>query len=156
MSKFDANMGGTEIYEPIASIFKQEADPTLPRHIYLLTDGAVGNTKQIVDLIRENRANSRVHTFGIGSGASTELIKEGAKAGLGHFSFIYDMNEIEKKVMESLQKDFLEYLSIESGEILDETGNKIMDLPPNLSFATGDKFHLLELLPADLPDSRSL
>ena len=53
-----------------------------------------------------------MHTFGIGAGASTELVKECAVAGLGHYSFIDNPEDIEKKVIESLQKDFLEYLTI--------------------------------------------
>jgi hypothetical protein len=87
-------MGGTEIFQPIQEIFKFAGEPGLPRHLYLLTDGGVSNTQEIVNLIRINRGTTRVHTFGIGSGASTELVKDCAKAGLGHFSFIYDLNEI--------------------------------------------------------------
>lgn len=44
VSEFDADMGGTEIFEPIQDILKQAQDASLPRHLYLLTDGAVGNT----------------------------------------------------------------------------------------------------------------
>ena len=44
VSTFDADLGGTEIYEPLQDLLKQPADPLLPRHIYLLTDGAVSNT----------------------------------------------------------------------------------------------------------------
>jgi hypothetical protein len=38
-------MGGTEIYEPVNEIFILPSDPKLPRHLYLLTDGAVANTR---------------------------------------------------------------------------------------------------------------
>ena len=60
-----------------------------------------------------------MHTFGIGSGASTELIKDCAKAGQGHYSFIYKLEEIETKVIESLQKDYFDYLSIKNAAVLD-------------------------------------
>ena len=119
VSEFDANMGGTEIFDPIQDILKQAPDASLPRHLYLLTDGAVGNTQQIVELIRKNRDQCKVHTFGIGSGASTELIKDCAKAGQGHYSFIYKLEEIETKVIESLQKDYFDYLSIKNAAVLD-------------------------------------
>jgi len=49
---------------------------------------------------------------------STELIKECAFAGQGHYSFIYNPEDIEKRVMEALQKDFLEYLIIEEAAFL--------------------------------------
>ena len=67
--------------------------------VYLLTDGEVGNTQSIIDLIRSNRVNMKVHSFGIGDGVSTELIKKSAQAGGGHFYFILDPNDIEKKVV---------------------------------------------------------
>jgi len=35
-----------------------------------LTDGEVDNTEKVIDLVRKNIKYSRVHTIGIGSGAS--------------------------------------------------------------------------------------
>ena len=46
-----------------------------------MTNGAVSNTNQIVKLIRENCKETYFHTFGIGSGVSTELVKNSAIAG---------------------------------------------------------------------------
>lgn len=150
LSKFDANMGGTEIYEPVNEIFTLPSDPKLPRHLYLLTDGAVANTRQLVDLIRANRDNCRVHTFGIGSGASSELIKDCAFAGQGHYSFIYKLEEIELRVMEALQKDFLEYLSIQEASFLSENNEVIKVLPKDdFQLAHGIKFFHCELLFGD-------
>jgi hypothetical protein len=42
---FDAIMGGTEILAPLQDIYADPMDLDLPRQIYLLTDGAVNNTK---------------------------------------------------------------------------------------------------------------
>jgi von Willebrand factor A domain-containing protein 5 len=44
VSKFDADLGGTEILKPMDDVLKALPDPDLPRHVYLLTDGAVSNT----------------------------------------------------------------------------------------------------------------
>ena len=54
-------------------IFDQENTSGLKRQIFLLTDGAVYNTDAIVHLVGNKaiETNSRVHTFGVGSGAST-------------------------------------------------------------------------------------
>lgn len=38
------SMGGTNIFEPLEHIFSQERDKKLNRQVFLLTDGAVGNT----------------------------------------------------------------------------------------------------------------
>ncbi len=79
VTTFDADMGGTELYAPIVSIvnqpLKQRASLNLERHIFLLTDGAVSNTQLVVDLIRKHSDTTKVHTFGIGQGVSTELVK---------------------------------------------------------------------------------
>jgi hypothetical protein len=74
----------------------------MPRQLYLLTDGAVANTKQIVEYISKKRGTVKVHTFGIGNGVSTELVIECAKAGNGQHYFIDDLYDIEKKVMHAL------------------------------------------------------
>ncbi len=154
VSTFDADLGGTEIYEPMQDVLKEEPDPSLPRHIYLLTDGAVGNTQQIVDLIKKNRIKCHVHTFGIGSGASTELIKNCALAGHGHYSFIINVNEIEQKVIETLQKDDLEYLSIKNAAFLDAEEKTIFSLPKDLDLTHSTKFNWLQVLPADASSAK--
>ena len=68
---FKADFGGTEILLPLTDIFSSAPDPKLQRHIYLLTDGAVGNTDNVIELIKKNNSSNRVHTFGIGQGVST-------------------------------------------------------------------------------------
>jgi len=60
----------------------------------------------------------KLHTFGVGHGASVELIKDAASAGGGHFSFIYNVDEIENKVIEALSKDFVEYLNLKSFDLM--------------------------------------
>jgi hypothetical protein len=110
ISSFDANMGGTEVFRPMKNIFsnppKTNKNGCLrERHLLLLTDGAVGNTLQVIDLIKANSENNKVHTFGIGSGASTQLVKESAMAGRGHFYFIDKMTDIDSKVLDCLQRE---------------------------------------------------
>ena len=74
---FDADLGGTEIFAPLADIFSQplqkckQTGEFRERHVFLLTDGAVSNTADVIDLIKANAETSRVHTFGIGNGVST-------------------------------------------------------------------------------------
>ena len=76
ISSFGADMGGTEIFQAMKNIFSNPPKTNIDgglreRHLFLLTDGAVGNTSQVIDLIKTNSWNNKVHTFGIGSGAST-------------------------------------------------------------------------------------
>jgi hypothetical protein len=62
----------------------------------------------------------RVHTFGIGSGVSTALVKDCAEAGNGLFFFIDKAEEIEKKVIEALSLNSVPYLNIKGIDFLDE------------------------------------
>jgi len=75
----------------LEEIFNQPVDSAVHNsHIYLLTDGAVMNAEKVIDLVKNScTGKSRLHTFGIGSGADERLIKGCAFAGKGNFSFIY-------------------------------------------------------------------
>jgi hypothetical protein len=42
------NLGGTEIYEPLDSIFQQQIKEEMKRQVFLLTDGQVQNSDKIV------------------------------------------------------------------------------------------------------------
>lgn len=86
----------------------------MQKKIFLLTDGEVHNTRQIVKLVESNayEMDCRVHTFGIGRGASQELIREVAFAGLGTFSFVQDLTKIEETVINALMKNYAPILKI--------------------------------------------
>ena len=53
------------------------------------------------------------------------------------------MNEIEQKVIEALQKDYLEYLSIKNAVFLDEEGKVVYSLPEDLDLTHSTKFSSL-------------
>ena len=108
---FEADFGGTVIYEPLKQVFKKtRAEEVATSHVYLLTDGAIWDTQQVIDLIAQQcNIDQRVHTFGVGHGASEELIKQAAFKGFGHFSFIYDEEQIEEAVVKAVSKTHLDY-----------------------------------------------
>ena len=66
-----------------------------------------------------------MHTFGVGHGASEELIKQAACKGFGHFSFIYNEKEIEEIVVKALSRTQLDYLILHKAVLFDESGEKI-------------------------------
>ena len=47
VNEFEADFGGTDIYSPLEKIYNMSTDCN-ETHIFLLTDGAVMNTKEIV------------------------------------------------------------------------------------------------------------
>ena len=116
IKKFQANMEETEIYAPLHSIFENRDDSNgLTKHIFLLTDGDVYDPQQVIELIKNNSQHYYVHTFGIGSGASTDLIVGWANAGNGLSYFIRDSNstsELKRYIIDALWKVFEAKLTI--------------------------------------------
>jgi Ca-activated chloride channel family protein len=114
-------LGGTEIYKPLEDIFKMPVEKDMVRQIFLLTDGAVHNTSNIVELIDKHavETNSRIHTFGIGRDCSQELVEEAANAGCGSYNFIINNEEIEEQVIAALQKNYAAVRTIKKIEAID-------------------------------------
>ena len=88
ISKIDANMGGTEIYNPLWSVFNQDKIPNLPTNTILITDGKVFNSYECINLIKENNDYGIVHCIGIGEDYSKYFIETAAKVGKGFKCFI--------------------------------------------------------------------
>ncbi|CAL9685376.1 unnamed protein product [Knipowitschia caucasica] len=98
-----ANLGGTEILAPLKRIYSQACIPNQPRQLFVFTDGEVGNTKEVTNLVKSNAASHRCFSFGIGEGASTALINGLAKEGGGHAQFISGNDRMQPKVIQSLR-----------------------------------------------------
>ncbi|ROL53673.1 von Willebrand factor A domain-containing protein 5A [Anabarilius grahami] len=91
-----ADMGGTEILEPLKHIYSQPCYPDHPRQRW-------GNTKEVLDLVKHHVHSHRCFSFGIGEGASTALITGMAREGSGHAQFITGTDRMQPKVMQSLR-----------------------------------------------------
>jgi len=111
ISRFEANMGGTNIYNPLFEIFKKEPRKDFPRSIFLLTDGEVSSADAVVNLINQHSNTAVLHSIGIGSAVSTYLIKESARAGGGIYSFVSSLDELSKKVINALEKCLMPVLN---------------------------------------------
>ncbi|XP_051979417.1 von Willebrand factor A domain-containing protein 5A-like isoform X2 [Xyrauchen texanus] len=103
VQQMGANMGGTEILEPLKHIYSQPCFPDHPRQLFIFTDGEVCNTKQVLDLVKSNVFSHRCFSFGIGEGASSALISGMAREGSGHAQFITGADRMQPKVMQSLR-----------------------------------------------------
>ncbi|XP_068563179.1 von Willebrand factor A domain-containing protein 5A-like [Cebidichthys violaceus] len=103
VDKMEADLGGTEILEPLKHIYSQPCVPNQPRQLFVFTDGEVGNTKEVINLVKKNSGSHRCFSFGIGEGASSALINGLAKEGGGHAQFITGTDRMQPKVMQSLR-----------------------------------------------------
>ncbi|NP_001079962.1 von Willebrand factor A domain containing 5A S homeolog [Xenopus laevis] len=103
VNQIEANMGGTEILQPLMKIYKTAVRPDHPRQLFVFTDGEVGNTKQVIEEVQRNAHNHRCFAFGIGEGASTSLIKGISRAAGGTCEFITGKERMQPKVLKALK-----------------------------------------------------
>ena len=153
VKEFEADFGGTDIYSPLKKIYDMNTD-CKETHTFLLTDGAVLNTSQIVRLVASNSSlERRLHTFGVGSGADETLIRKCASKGFGNFYFIQEMSEIEYKVIDSLTNIQLNYKVLHNITLFDKDGNQIETNWLKSSaepLKNAETINLLEILPDNL------
>jgi uncharacterized protein with von Willebrand factor type A (vWA) domain len=84
----------TELLEPLQHIYSSQPLEGYPRQIFVLTDGEVSNSQQVINLTQQNAHLARVFSFGIGSSVSRTLVEGIAKAGGGEAEFVVDNNKV--------------------------------------------------------------
>ncbi|KAJ8311075.1 hypothetical protein KUTeg_011375 [Tegillarca granosa] len=98
-----ANMGGTEILQPLQYVYSVDVQPTYSRQVFLLTDGEVSNTDVVIALVKRNAHTTRVFSFGIGSGASTSLVEGVARVSGGRATYVRESDRLQSKVISALK-----------------------------------------------------
>lgn len=100
--------GGTEMYKPLnqALLMPQstEQDLSAIRQIIFITDGAVGNEQELLQLVNNNRHQQRLFTVGIGSAPNGYFMKKAAQFGRGSYTFIDNTADVAKKMRVLLTK----------------------------------------------------
>ncbi|KAJ7313846.1 hypothetical protein JRQ81_005595 [Phrynocephalus forsythii] len=104
VKKLQADLGGTEILQPLKAIYGKTCREGHPRQLFVFTDGEVFNTDQVIAEVRHHSSNHRCFSFGIGEGASTALIKGIARAAGGSAEFITGKDRMQAKALQSLKK----------------------------------------------------
>jgi hypothetical protein len=75
VKELDADLGETELIEPLQDVFSCSPVNNLPRQLFVITDGQVPKTNNVIDLVAKNAHNTRVFTFGIGDRVSHHLVR---------------------------------------------------------------------------------
>uniref|UniRef100_A0A3P9NHS5 von Willebrand factor A domain-containing protein 5A-like n=1 Tax=Poecilia reticulata TaxID=8081 RepID=A0A3P9NHS5_POERE len=104
VEEMGADLGGSEILEPLRHIYRQPCIPKHPRQLFVFTDGEVNYTKVVLDEVKEYSGFHRCFSFGIGEGASSELINGMAREGGGHAQFIVGKERMQPKVRHNLKR----------------------------------------------------
>ena len=77
------------------------------RDVILITDGAVCNTSEVLNLVSQFKETNRVWGVGIGSGASTALVNGVSDISGAKPTFVHDSDRMNSKIMK-LAKSTLE------------------------------------------------
>ncbi|XP_054850902.1 von Willebrand factor A domain-containing protein 5A-like isoform X3 [Eublepharis macularius] len=99
-----ADLGGTEILQPLKAIYSQACREGHPCQLFVFTDGEVSNTEEVIAEVQHHGSSHRCFSFGIGEGASTALIKGIARAAGGSAEFITGKERMQAKALQSLKK----------------------------------------------------
>jgi Ca-activated chloride channel family protein len=90
--------GGTEMKPALQAALTRDTAPGFVRQVVFLTDGAVGNEGELIQLIREHLSDRRLFTIGIGSAPNSYFLTKAAQYGRGTFTFIGDVREVAEKM----------------------------------------------------------
>ncbi len=69
------DLGGTELLRPLQSVLQAPLEAGRTRQVFVLTDGEVSNTSQVIEEVRRYTDRARVFALGLGHGASHELVE---------------------------------------------------------------------------------
>jgi len=79
---------GTQLLPALEAAFARPADPNRVRVVVFLTDGFVGNDRQILTAIGKVIGDARIYTMGIGSSVNHHLLDRMADLGRGAYVFV--------------------------------------------------------------------
>ncbi len=96
--------GGTEIAAALNTALSNVSKSERIRQVIFLTDGSVGNEKQLFKIIKRKLDNSRLFTVGIGSAPNSYFMSEAASLGRGTFTYIGKIEELQEKISQLFQK----------------------------------------------------
>jgi len=111
VSSYGANLGGTEIEEPLVVIAsKSLPDSINERVLILLTDGQVANTNNVIKFCG-NMENTRIFTVGVGRDADRNLVENVANITNATSVFVNDFSKMSDYIVELLDSVNKQYIT---------------------------------------------
>ena len=93
--------GGTEIDTALSlatQMTQQPDNSTRNAQIVFITDGSVGNERQIFENLQGKLGNTRLFTVGIGSAPNSYFMQKAAQYGRGSYTYIGNSNEVAAQI----------------------------------------------------------
>uniref|UniRef100_A0A8C6XY28 von Willebrand factor A domain containing 5B1 n=1 Tax=Naja naja TaxID=35670 RepID=A0A8C6XY28_NAJNA len=133
IKKIRADMGSTNLLSPLKWVIRQPIHRGHPRLLFLLTDGAVGNTGKVLGLLRSHASSTRCYTFGIGKNACRRLLKGLAAVTKGSAEFLAEGERVQPKMIKSLKKAMAPVVSDVSVDWVFPETTEVLISPVNTS-----------------------
>ncbi|MGB1261473.1 MAG: marine proteobacterial sortase target protein [Cognaticolwellia sp.] len=100
--------GGTEMFRPLsqALVMSKTAQqtPKAIRQVVFITDGAVANEFELMQLLEGAQGNFRLFTVGIGAAPNGYFMKKAAQFGRGSYVFIQNSADVQSKMSQLMTK----------------------------------------------------
>ena len=99
-----AASGGTMMYPALEHAYLLPSIQNVTKMIILLTDGAVGNETQLMNLVNQYSDGTRFFAVGIGSAPNSYLLAKVTRLGRGTFTHISRSSLVEERMTELFHK----------------------------------------------------
>jgi len=119
--------GGTEIARALDLALDGRKNHERIRQVMFLTDGSVGNEKELLAMIASRLGDSRLFTVGIGSAPNSYFMSRAAGMGRGSYTYIGKTSEVEEKMDRLFQK--LEHPAITDITVKNSAGQSLLGYP---------------------------
>ncbi|NQY87891.1 MAG: marine proteobacterial sortase target protein [Colwellia sp.] len=100
--------GGTQMYRPLSNALMMRKNKVQSaksiRQIVFITDGAVANEFELMQLLNSAQGSFRLYTVGIGAAPNGYFMKKAAQFGRGSYIFIQNHNEVQQKITQFMTK----------------------------------------------------
>lgn len=100
--------GGTEMYRPLSQALVMEKNSLQSsraiRQVVFITDGAVANEFELMQLLDGAQENFRLFTVGIGAAPNGYFMKKAAQFGRGSYVFIQNNQDVQKRMSTLMNK----------------------------------------------------
>ena len=96
--------GGTEMLPALQQALQPYDNNNRLRQVIFMTDGQIGNEKQLFLSINQHLSSTRLFTVGIGSAPNSYFMRKAAKFGKGTFTYIGHATEVQNKMDQLFRK----------------------------------------------------
>ena len=112
--------GGTEMLKAIWSVFDTPELPSRKRIVLFMTDGYIGNEKEIIATINERLGNTRVFSLGVGSSVNRYLLEGMAYCGRGVCTILRhdgDAKEVTRSFYSTIEAPVLTDITLKMSNV---------------------------------------